>query len=56
MREAARKAGKTINEEQAAMRKEMFRQIVEEQSSAYYTTSRIIDDGIIGTAIVCSIP
>lgn len=46
-REAAKKAGKTIDEQQATMRKEMFRQIVEDQSSAYYTSSRIIDDGII---------
>jgi acetyl-CoA carboxylase carboxyltransferase component len=47
-REAAKKAGKTIDEQQATMRKEMFRQVVEDQSSAYYTSSRIIDDGIIG--------
>jgi hypothetical protein len=48
-REAAKKAGKAIDEQQATMRKEMFRQVVEDQSSAYYTSSRIIDDGIIGS-------
>jgi acetyl-CoA carboxylase carboxyltransferase component len=47
MREAARKSGVQIDEEMAKARKEMFRQAVEEQSSAYYTTSRVIDDGII---------
>jgi acetyl-CoA carboxylase carboxyltransferase component len=46
-REAAKKAGKAVDEQQAAVRKEMFRQVVEDQSSAYYTSSRIIDDGII---------
>jgi len=47
LREAARKASRTVDEQQAAMRKQMFRQVVEDQSSAYYTSSRIIDDGII---------
>ncbi|KAL6055091.1 methylcrotonoyl-CoA carboxylase [Balamuthia mandrillaris] len=46
-REAARKSGRTLDEEVAQRRKEMFAKLVEEQSDAYYTSSRLIDDGII---------
>ncbi len=46
-REAAKKSGQQIDEGMAQMRKEMFKKLVEDQSSAYFTSSRIIDDGII---------
>eukprot|EP01094_Clydonella_sp_ATCC50884_P001894 TRINITY_DN11431_c0_g1_i1.p1 TRINITY_DN11431_c0_g1~~TRINITY_DN11431_c0_g1_i1.p1 ORF type:complete len:543 (+),score=213.94 TRINITY_DN11431_c0_g1_i1:137-1765(+) len=47
MREGARRRGRTVDEAQAAARKDMFRGLVEAESHAYYTTSRMIDDGII---------
>jgi len=47
MREGAEKAGRVINEEQAAMRNAMFQKLVEQQSDVYYTSGRVIDDGII---------
>jgi acetyl-CoA carboxylase carboxyltransferase component len=47
MREAAERAGRTIDEEHATMQKSMFRQLVEDQSDVYYTSSRAFDDGII---------
>jgi acetyl-CoA carboxylase carboxyltransferase component len=30
-----------------AVRKEMFRSLVEQESDVYYTSSRMLDDGII---------
>jgi len=47
MREGAEKTGRIINEEQAAMRNAMFQKLVEQQSDVYYTSGRVIDDGII---------
>lgn len=41
-REAAQKAGKKLNEELMASRKEMFRALVEQESDVYYTSSRIL--------------
>ena len=46
-REGAKRSGQQIDENAANMRKEMLRQLVLDQSDAYYTSSRIIDDGII---------
>jgi acetyl-CoA carboxylase carboxyltransferase component len=47
MREGAQKAGRRVDEEAAAVRKEMFAKQLESTSDVYYTSSRIIDDGII---------
>ena len=47
MREAAARSGKKINEEMAAARKEMFKSVVEQESDVYYTSSRMLDDGVI---------
>ena len=47
MREAAARQGRKIDEEKAAARKEMFRSVVEQESDVYYTSSRILDDGVI---------
>ena len=41
------RSGKKINEEVATERKEMFRSLVEEESDVYYTSSRMLDDGVI---------
>ncbi|KAI9139641.1 ClpP/crotonase-like domain-containing protein [Paraphysoderma sedebokerense] len=46
-REAAQKSGRKINEEQLSMRKAMLGSLVEEESSCYFTSSRLLDDGII---------
>jgi len=46
-RNAAQRANRPIDEDQFNSRKEMYRQVVEEQSDPYYTSSRLIDDGII---------
>lgn len=42
-----RRSGREIDEEQATARKEMFRSVVEEESDVYWTSSRVLDDGII---------
>jgi len=47
MRDAAEKAGRKVDEEMAAARKAMFQKHVEDHSDVYYTSSRMIDDGII---------
>lgn len=47
MREAARKRGVQVDEEAAAARLDMFKSQVEEQSDAFYISSRCIDDGVI---------
>lgn len=39
--------GTTIDEDEARGRKHMFRSLVEQESDVYYTTSRLLDDGII---------
>jgi len=46
-REGAKRTGAQIDEEAANMKKEMLRKMVLDQSDAYYTSSRIIDDGVI---------
>ncbi len=46
-REAAARRGKTINEEKQKGIMEMFKFDVESQSDSYYTSSRMLDDGII---------
>jgi len=47
MRQAAQNAGRAIDEESIAASGNMLRSVVEEESSAYYTSGRILDDGII---------
>lgn len=47
LREAAQRAGRKVNEERAEAQKAMLRQMVEDTSSVYYTSSRCIDDGVI---------
>ena len=47
LRGAAERAGRKVNEEKADMQKAMLKQMVEDTSSVYYTSSRCIDDGII---------
>ncbi|KAH8550086.1 ClpP/crotonase-like domain-containing protein [Umbelopsis sp. PMI_123] len=47
MRQAAKRAGIEIDEEVAATRKEMFQSLVESESDVYYTSARMLDDGII---------
>lgn len=46
-RQAAARDGQQVDEEAAAARLAMFKAQVEEQSDAYYVSSRCIDDGII---------
>ena len=40
-------AGQKVNEEEATARREMLRSVVEEESDVYFTTSRLLDDGVI---------
>ncbi|CAO3629436.1 unnamed protein product [Cunninghamella blakesleeana] len=47
MRQGAARLGKTIDEEMAAERKAMFQASVESESDVYYTSSHVLDDGII---------
>ncbi|CAO3664123.1 unnamed protein product [Umbelopsis vinacea] len=47
MRQAAKRAGIEIDEEVAATRKQMFQSLVESESDVYYTSARMLDDGII---------
>ncbi|CDS02979.1 Putative Propionyl-CoA carboxylase beta chain [Lichtheimia ramosa] len=47
MRQGAARAGKKIDEEMASQRKALFQASVEAESDVYYTSSRILDDGII---------
>ncbi|KAI3649502.1 hypothetical protein MP228_005134 [Amoeboaphelidium protococcarum] len=50
MKDGLQKRGKKLSpemEQQAEMRKEMFRQLVESESDVYYTSSRCLDDGVI---------
>ncbi len=47
MRDAAEKAGRKIDEDMANQRKAMFQKMVEDKADVYYTSSRMIDDGII---------
>mmetsp|Transcript_17250 Transcript_17250/g.23939 ORF Transcript_17250/g.23939 Transcript_17250/m.23939 type:complete len:545 (+) Transcript_17250:194-1828(+) len=46
-RGSAERRGQKIDEEKLAFQKEMFKSLVEEQSSVYYTSSRCVDDGVI---------
>lgn len=41
-REAAQRAGKQVDEQAMASRKEMFKSLVEQESDVYYTSSRIL--------------
>jgi acetyl-CoA carboxylase carboxyltransferase component len=41
------RSGKKIDEESANTRKELFKSLVEKESDVFYTSSRILDDGII---------
>jgi acetyl-CoA carboxylase carboxyltransferase component len=41
------RAGIEIDEEVAATRKQMFQSLVESESDVYYTSARMLDDGII---------
>ncbi|ORZ41164.1 acetyl/propionyl CoA carboxylase [Catenaria anguillulae PL171] len=43
----ARQSGKPINEEKLAMQKSMLGAMVEDESDCYFTSSRMLDDGII---------
>ncbi|CAH1759466.1 15148_t:CDS:2 [Entrophospora sp. SA101] len=47
MREAASRVGKSINEEEASVRNKLLQNMVEQESDVYYTTSRLLDDGVI---------
>ncbi|SAL97931.1 hypothetical protein [Absidia glauca] len=47
MRQGAARMGKKIDEELANERKAMFQMSVEAESDVYYTSSRLLDDGII---------
>eukprot|EP00211_Chloroparvula_japonica_P001379 CAMPEP_0119133254 /NCGR_PEP_ID=MMETSP1310-20130426/13280_1 /TAXON_ID=464262 /ORGANISM="Genus nov. species nov., Strain RCC2339" /LENGTH=547 /DNA_ID=CAMNT_0007123941 /DNA_START=38 /DNA_END=1678 /DNA_ORIENTATION=- len=47
MRASAARRGVKVDEQKATVRKQMFQSLVEEQSDVYYTSSRIIDDGVI---------
>ncbi|KAI8885281.1 ClpP/crotonase [Backusella circina FSU 941] len=47
MRQGAKRMGVEIDEELANQRKAMFQMSVENESDVYYTSSRILDDGII---------
>ncbi|KAI9314262.1 carboxyl transferase [Dichotomocladium elegans] len=47
MRQGAARAGIKIDEELASQRKALFQATVEAESDVYYTSSRLLDDGII---------
>lgn len=47
MRQGAARMKQKIDEEMAAERKAMFQASVEAESDVYYTSSRVLDDGII---------
>ncbi|KAI9307474.1 ClpP/crotonase-like domain-containing protein [Cunninghamella echinulata] len=47
MRQGAARLGKTIDEEMASERKAMFQASVEAESDVYYTSSHVLDDGVI---------
>jgi acetyl-CoA carboxylase carboxyltransferase component len=44
---SAAKKGIKINEQEAAFKREMFKQMVDKTADVYYTSSRGIDDGVI---------
>ena len=46
-RRSASKRGVSVDEDKAAMQREMFKQMVDETADVYYTSSRCIDDGVI---------
>lgn len=46
-RDAAEKSGRTFNEEAARQMSKMFKDKVDSETTAYYCTSRMIDDGIL---------
>ncbi|RKP05327.1 ClpP/crotonase-like domain-containing protein [Thamnocephalis sphaerospora] len=46
-RDSALKAGRAVDEEATAARKAALHSIVEAESDVYYTSSRLLDDGII---------
>ncbi|KAI9251812.1 carboxyl transferase [Phascolomyces articulosus] len=47
MRQGAKRAGVKIDEELAEQRKQLFQLSVEAESDVYYTSARLLDDGII---------
>ncbi|CAG8496695.1 877_t:CDS:10 [Paraglomus occultum] len=47
MREAASRMNKAVDEKAAEARRNMIRAVVEEESDVYWTSSRLLDDGII---------
>ncbi|KAI9257126.1 carboxyl transferase [Phascolomyces articulosus] len=47
MRQGAKRAGIAVDEELAEQRKTLFQASVEAESDVYYTSSRLLDDGII---------
>ncbi|KAG2220655.1 hypothetical protein INT45_008198 [Circinella minor] len=47
MRQGAKRAGVKIDEELAEQRKQLFQASVEAESDVYYTSARLLDDGII---------
>ncbi|KAI7857538.1 ClpP/crotonase-like domain-containing protein, partial [Circinella umbellata] len=47
MRQGAKRAGIEVDEELAEQRKTLFQASVEAESDVYYTSSRLLDDGII---------
>jgi len=47
LRGSAERAGRKVDEQMAEAQKSMLRNMVEETSSVYYTSSRCIDDGVI---------
>ncbi|KAI8049779.1 carboxyl transferase [Syncephalis plumigaleata] len=47
VRESAAAAGRQINEEEQEARKAIMQDIVEREADVYYTSSRLVDDGII---------
>jgi acetyl-CoA carboxylase carboxyltransferase component len=46
-RDAAEKSGRKFNEEAAAQMSKMFKDKVDSETTPYYCTSRMIDDGIV---------
>ncbi|RKP22671.1 ClpP/crotonase-like domain-containing protein [Syncephalis pseudoplumigaleata] len=46
-RDSAAAAGRSVNEEELAARKAILQDMVEREADVYYTSSRLVDDGII---------
>jgi acetyl-CoA carboxylase carboxyltransferase component len=47
MRDKAKRSGVAIDEDQAQAQKMMLRSVVEQESDVYFTSSRLLDDGVI---------